>query len=60
MFLSLPRDHGEGGPRKRWKGHKEKTVPNVRQSPYFFARAPKNMPASSYCGAITILPLWSM
>ena len=36
MFLSLPRDHGEGGPRKRWKGHKEKTVPNVRQSPYFF------------------------
>ncbi len=20
---SLPRYHGEGGPRKRWKGHKE-------------------------------------
>ena len=32
----------------------------IRQSPYFFAGAPKNMPASSYCGAITILPLWSM
>ena len=24
--LSLPRYHGEGGPRKRWKGHKEGAV----------------------------------
>ena len=25
-ILSLPRYHGEGGPRKRWKGHKDEAV----------------------------------
>ena len=39
---SLPRYHGEGGPRKRWKGHKtdmDLAAPFLRQGGYFFFTA---------------------